>query len=136
MFADIFTLGLQYGDVSHICGYLVDLNRKGSDPVVALAKYTREIFVPNFGSLETYSTGYLKDTRSTNESASRCWFWMTCNQLAYWKTYPGRTSICSPKLTPEHFEKHCETVFEMNFTNIRNIGEFNKKHDITNNRKI
>lgn len=133
LFADIFTLGLQYGDLSHICGYLVDSNRKGSDSIMALAQYTREIFVPKFGSLETYSTGYLRDTRSTNESSSRCWFWMTCNQLAYWQTYPGRTSIRSPKLTPEHFDRQCAAVFDMNFTNIRNTDEFNKKYDITNN---
>ena len=133
LFADIFTLGLQYGDVAHLCGPLIDANRKGSDTVVALSKYTREVFIPNYGSLEVYATGYLRDTRSTNESASRCWFWMTCNQLAYWQTSPGRASIRSPKLTPEHFEKQCEAVFDMDFTNIRNINEFNKKYDITNN---
>lgn len=133
MFADIFSLGPQYGDRAHLCGALLDAHIKGSDTVVAFAKYANEVFVPKFGSLEPYSTGYLQIQSATNVSASRCWFWMTCNELGYWQTYPDRTGIRSPVLTTEHFNKQCEAVFNMNFTDIRNVDQFNKDHDITNN---
>ncbi|OHT00601.1 Clan SC, family S28, unassigned serine peptidase [Tritrichomonas foetus] len=132
VFADIFTLGLQYGDVSHFCGAMVDAYRANSDTVTALAKYAREVFYPNYGPVEGYATYYMRDETSANKSSSRCWLWMTCNQLGYWQTYPGRTSLRSPKLTTEHFNKQCKAVFDVDFE-YRDVNKFNQDHDITHN---
>ena len=129
VFGDIFTLGLQYGDVSHFCSPLVDAYMKGSDTVSALAKYAKEVFYPTYGNVETYSTGYLRDETAENKSSSRCWLWMTCNELGYWQTYPGRIGIRSPKLTTEHFNNQCKAVFDMDFPN-RDVDQFNRNYDI------
>ena len=123
---ELFTLSLQYGHLSELCGPLVDAHYLGQDTVMALAKYTKGFFAQNYGFAESYSTDFMKKPIIGAESNARCWFWMTCNEVAYWQIYAGRLSLRSPAVTQEAFENQCQRVFghEMH----PNVDEFNKKY--------
>ena len=54
----------------------------------------------------------MKKMASTTENvAPRSWLWMTCNELAYWQTSPGRLGLRSPKLDKESYQEQCRNVF-------------------------
>ena len=112
---EIFTLALQYNHVEKVCGPLVDSLRSGDDAIMALAKFTKDYFIPTFcdGDLaRTYSDDEMKKMASTTENvAPRSWLWMTCNELAYWQTSPGRLGLRSPKLDKESYQEQCRNVF-------------------------
>ena len=108
---ELYTLGLQYCNMSQLCGPLVDAYRKGDDTVMALARYAKTWFAKNQETPDSYSTNWRKEKTSGPESSSRAWFWMTCNELAWWQTYGGRTSLRGPLVTVESFEDQCRDVF-------------------------
>ena len=110
---EIFSLAPQYGRRSLVCGPLEDSLRTGNDPLMALAKFTRDTFSPLFcdGNISnTYSNSRMKDTSNIN-SGSRMWLWMTCNELAYWQVSPGRLGLRSPLVNQEFFSNQCKDVF-------------------------
>ena len=109
---EVYSLGLQYCNLSQLCGTLVDTYRKGEDTVQALARYTKTWFARNQEIPMTYSTNYRREKISGPESSSRAWFWMTCNELAWWQVYGGRTSLRGPLVTVEVFENQCKDVFD------------------------
>ena len=128
--AEMFTLGLQYNNVGAFCDPLVDTLRTRDDPVMVLAKYAKEVFLPGgLASWEDYSIDSLRDETLGNSSHSRCWFWQTCNELGYWQTYPGRVGLRSPILTKEGFEEKCQKVFgrEMH----PDADKWNQEHKVT-----
>jgi hypothetical protein len=108
---EIFTLGLQYDNLSTICGPLTDAYMKGESTVTALARYATTWFKENQATPDEYSTNYRKEKNSGPESSSRAWFWMTCNELAWWQTYGTRTSLRGPSVTVDIFEDQCKDVF-------------------------
>jgi len=110
---EVFTLGLQYCNLSSLCGPLTDAYIKGESTVSALAKYTNTWFKENEATPDEYSTNYRREKISGPESSSRSWFWMTCNELAWWQTYSGRTSLRGPSVTVEMFEDQCKDVFDI-----------------------
>lgn len=112
---EFFTLALQYNHVERICGPLIDAARTGGDAVTALAKFASDYFVPTFcgGDLAaTYADEVMREMEGRTEGvAARSWLWMTCNELAYWQTSPGRLGLRSPKLDRAAFEEQCRNVF-------------------------
>ncbi|KAI5507253.1 serine-type peptidase protein [Trichomonas vaginalis G3] len=109
---EIFSLGAQYGRRQQLCGPLEDTLITGADPVMAIAKYTREIFTPNYADddiIGTYSNSRLSVTSTPN--GPRAWLWMTCNELAYWQVNSGRLTLRSKKVTQDFFLNQCKTVF-------------------------
>lgn len=124
---ELFTLSLQYAHLDKLCGPLVDAHKKGDDLLMAFSKYAKNFFYPTFGDPAAYSTSYMKDTTATNKSASRCWLWMTCNELGYWQYSPGRVGIRSQKLnSKEPFLKQCKDVFGIDMD--PDTDGFNKKN--------
>ena len=127
---EMFTLAPQYGMREKVCGPLVDAHRAGDDLVVALSKYAKDFFIPKFcdGSIyKTYADDYFKSLENTNENVGgRSWLWITCNELAYWQTSPGRLGLRSPKLTKEAFQEQCKNVFGEGI--VPNVNAFNEKY--------
>lgn len=124
---EFFTLALQYGSLAQICGPLVDAARTGSDPVMALANLVRSDFGKGqFGNLWDYSDKVMQDTTAGLGHAARAWLWMTCNEVAYWQTGAGRTSLRSNKVTKEFFRNQCHNVFAPEIE--PNVTAFNLKY--------
>ncbi|KAH0788616.1 Clan SC, family S28, unassigned serine peptidase [Histomonas meleagridis] len=133
---ELFTLSIQYGHLSDLCGPLVDAFKSGNDLLTAFSKYAKEFFYPNYGDPNAYTAQYMQRTINTNESSSRCWLWMTCNELGYWQYSPGRVGIRSPRLNSEEpFLQQCKDVFGIDMK--PDVDEFNRKNgglyqDVTN----
>jgi pimeloyl-ACP methyl ester carboxylesterase len=109
---ELFSLGPQYGARAQLCGPLEDTLTTGADPLMVLAKYSREIFIKNYANgdaVKTYSDGELK--KETLPNGPRAWLWQTCKELAYWQIASGRLSIRSPKIDQEYFHSQCKNVF-------------------------
>jgi len=123
---ELFTLALQYNHLNEICGPLIDAHYQGKDTVVALATYAKGFFASAHGYAESYSTSWMKFTGTGPKSNSRCWFWMTCNQLAYWQTYAGRLSLRSQNVTTASFEDQCARVFDKEMH--PDVDAFNQKY--------
>ena len=127
--AELFALGVQTSDRARLCDPLVDTLVTGADPVYVLARYAKEVFLgEDLGSWEDYAIPSLQEETAENRSASRCWFWQTCNELAYWQTWPGRVGLRSKILTKEGFEAKCKAVFgkEMH----PDTDQWNKNHQV------
>lgn len=110
---EIFSLAPQYGQRAKVCGPLEDTLVTGADPLMALAKFSREVFEPDYadGSIETtYSDAALKNTAAPN--GPRAWLWMTCNELAYWQVHSGRLSLRSHSVDEDFFLNQCRNVFD------------------------
>ena len=125
---EMFSLAPQYGYRNQVCGPLLDSLTSGSDPVMALAKYAREFFIPKFcgGSIyETYSTARMQSISKIN-AGSRMWLWMTCNELAYWQVSPGRLGLRSSKVDQAFFSKQCKDVFGIEM--FPDTDAFNEKY--------
>lgn len=112
---EIFTIAPQYGQRAQLCDPLVDTLKTRADPLEALAKFSREYFVPKIcgGNVSaTYSSAVMKKQSGMTENvAPRSWLWMCCNELAYWQTSPGRLSIRPHNLTQQYFKDQCTDVF-------------------------
>lgn len=109
---ELFSLGPQYGARAQLCGPLEDTITTGADPLMALAKYSREVFIKNYAdgdAVKTYSDSML--TNETLPNGPRSWLWQTCNELAYWQINSGKLSIRSEKVNQEYFHKQCTDVF-------------------------
>lgn len=127
--AELFTLGIQTCGRAKLCDPLVDTLTTGEDPVYVLARYAKDVFLrEELGAWEDYAISNLRDEGAENSSSSRCWFWQTCNELAYWQTYPGRVGLRSSILTKEGFEKKCKDVFGMEMH--PNTKEWNENHRV------
>lgn len=126
---EMYTLYLQYGDVREICNILESTLYTGESAVAALARFCRDYFIPNKcdGNILTYSNKYMKNAIAGPESGPRCWLWMTCNELAYWQTSPGRLGLRSPKLNVEFFHQQCKDVFYDDMP-LPDTEGFNKKY--------
>jgi pimeloyl-ACP methyl ester carboxylesterase len=125
---EIFSLGPQYGDRARLCAALEDSTVSGSSPLVRLAKYTKEIFAPEYAGgdvIGTYSDAEMHDaTKSMN--GARAWMWMTCNELAYWQVAPGRLSLRSPSVNQDFFKDQCKAIFDKEMP-IPDTDTFNNK---------
>lgn len=128
---ELFTLAPQYGARERLCGPLVDTLRTRADPLMALANFSREYFVPHFcggDMVPTYSRKAMKEMEGKKaNTGSRSWMWMTCNELAYWQVSPGRLSIRPKALTPDYFKKQCEDIFGAGYGDPK-VEEFNNKY--------
>lgn len=139
---ELFTLALQYNGLSHICSPLVDANRANRDLVSALAKFSREYFIPRFcgdhnGVLETYDRDrLLKAAERNHDTGARSWLWMTCNELAYWQVSPGRTGLRPTQLNQKYFEDQCKHVFPDQPVFHPNVTEFNEKYGGLNQKSV
>jgi hypothetical protein len=129
-FGETFTVGPQFSNVAQLCGPLLDTLRTGSDPVIALATYARA----NAG-LQTMSLNYLRNETAANESEDRCWFWVTCNELAYWQTSPGRIGLRGVNLTTAGFEEKCRAVFNDSMPP-PDVDKFNSEHNLTRGNNV
>jgi pimeloyl-ACP methyl ester carboxylesterase len=112
---DIFTIGPQYSQRSPLCDPLVDTLKTGADPFEVLAKYSRDVFVPDFcdgNASETYSRTVMRNGQTQASGVgARSWQWMTCNEVAFWQVSPGRLSVRTRNLTQEWFAKQCDAFF-------------------------
>jgi serine protease 16 len=109
---ELFSLGPQYGARAQLCGPLEDTVTTGEDPLMVLAKYSREVFIDNYAdgdAVKTYSDSML--VNETLPNGPRAWLWQTCYELAYWQISSGRLSIRSPKIDQDYFHKQCKDVF-------------------------
>lgn len=132
---ELFTLALQYNGLSHVCSPLVDANRANRDLVAALAKFSREYFIPRFctnhdGVLETYDRDHLLKAADRNhDTGARSWLWMTCNELAYWQVSPGRTGLRPTQLNQSYFQDQCKYVFpDTEKPVLPDVNKFNEKY--------
>lgn len=141
---ELFTLALQYNGLSHICSPLVDANRANRDLVTALAKFSREYFIPRFcgssdGVLETYDRDrLLKAAERNRNTGARSWLWMTCNELAYWQVSPGRTGLRPTQLNQKYFEDQCKYVFPDADPPVvhPDVNAFNEKYGGLNQKNV
>lgn len=127
---ELYTLALQYGNLTQLCGPLVDAYRAGNDVVYALSKYAKGFFAETQGYPDSYADYYLKDESNPN-SGTRSWYWMTCNDVAFWQTSPGRLGLRSPALTAKYFDDQCEKIFGAG--HIPDVDKFNKEHEYFKN---
>ncbi|EAY10768.1 Clan SC, family S28, unassigned serine peptidase [Trichomonas vaginalis G3] len=122
---ELFTLSLQYNNLSKVCSPLVNARRLGYDTVSALATYAKGWFYENQAKPQEYSTAHMRNITGPNND-QRCWFWMTCNQLAYWQIGKGRLSLRGEKVTKEVFEDQCKDVFDQEMH--PDVDAFNAKY--------
>ena len=125
---ELFSLGPQYGKRDQLCGPLEDTITTGRDPVMALAKYAREVFIKNYAdgdAVKTYSNAALKNTAAPN--GPRSWLWQTCSELAYWQVNSGRLTLRSKHVDQDYFLKQCQDVFGETMT-IPNTTKWNEDH--------
>ena len=129
----VINYGAQYSDITSYCSYIVDANRLNKDLVEAFVSYYREYYVPKNGGFQSSKNFMIRlgDEAADNASDSRCWFWMTCNQLGYWISYSGRSGLRSKNMSPDFYDAQCKETFNMDFH--RDIPAFNKKYDILHN---
>jgi hypothetical protein len=129
---DIFTISPQYSERGRLCDPLVDTLRTGADPVMALAKFSREYFIPHFCDgdvVATYSSDWMKNVAlCPSNTGARSWQWMTCNEVAYWQVSPGRLSIRPKNLTQEWYADQCEYIFGSEYR-WPNVTKFNEDYN-------
>ena len=111
---EMFSLSPQYGKREAICGPLENTIITGEDPMMALAKFSRDVFAKDDSIYNMYANEYLKNDTNIEHPAARSWQWMTCNELAYWQVAPGKTTLRSPKVTQDFFYQQCRDVFDEN----------------------
>ena len=125
---ELFSLGPQYGKRDQLCGPLEDTITTGRDPVMALAKYAREVFIKNYAdgdAVKTYSNAALKNTTAPN--GPRSWLWQTCSELAYWQVNSGRLTLRSKHIDQQYFLNQCIDVFGSDMT-IPDTNAWNNDH--------
>ncbi|OHS93589.1 Clan SC, family S28, unassigned serine peptidase [Tritrichomonas foetus] len=140
---ELFTLSLQYNAVEQICSPLVDAVRANRDPVAALAKFSREYFIPRFcgdreGLLETYDRDRMRaQGQRVTGTGPRAWLWMTCNELAYWQVSPGRLGLRPEQLNQDYFRAQCDYVFGEEEGHIYpDVEAFNELHGGLNQTEV
>jgi len=137
---DIFSLGPQYSRAAKLCDPLVDTLRTKADPFMVLAQFSRDYFVPKFcdGNVSSwYSRNVMqRQASATSNAGARSWQWMTCNELGYWQTTPGRTRLRAPGLTAEAFEDNCRTVFKNASMPPPDVDGFNQRHNVTKGNNV
>jgi hypothetical protein len=126
-FGDIFVTGAQLSNITALCAPLVDTLRTGADPLIAVAKYAKEI-----GGFE--DTTDVKNETAANESEERCWLWMTCNEVGYWQTSPPERVALRGQATRKQFEDDCKDVF--GFENGPDVDKFNREHNVTKGNNV
>lgn len=123
---ELFSIAPQYGHREALCGPMEGSLITGKDPMLVLAEFNNNFFIPNFIGKTTianeYSTASLKDTKN---KAARSWLWQTCSQLGWWQVGAGKTSLRSPLLTTATFAKQCNDVFGL--TDEPDTDAFNAK---------
>jgi pimeloyl-ACP methyl ester carboxylesterase len=127
---ELFTVGPQFSDVNALCAPLLDTLRLGTDPVIALAEYVKRADI----TFEDLDVPYLQNETVTNERASRGWFWMTCNEVGYWQTWPGRVGLRSKSLTTAGFEDKCQAVFGQEMH--PDVEHFNQVYNVTRGNNV
>jgi pimeloyl-ACP methyl ester carboxylesterase len=132
LLGDIFTIGPQYADRAALCGPLLDAARTQADPIIALARYTRDVFIPVYNGgdiLSSYSRArMLADAGKTENCGGRSWMWMTCNELAFWQVSPGRLSIRPRNLTQTWYSEQCKDIFGEGHS-WPDVEAFNRKYN-------
>ena len=123
---EMFSLSPQYGKRELVCGPLENTIVTGQDPMIALAKFSREVFAADQSIYEMYANEYLANDTNIEHPAARSWQWMTCNELAYWQVAPGKTTLRSPKVTQDFFYQQCKDVFSPDIPR-PNVTAFNEK---------
>ena len=125
---EIFTIAHQYGRLHDLCPPIIDASFKNDDIINSLAKFARGTFKEMACGGEnctlTYSSEELKKDKG-NKLGPRNWLWMTCNELGYWQTSPGRIGIRPKQLTKEYFQNQCNDVFPG--ISPLNVSNFNEK---------
>jgi pimeloyl-ACP methyl ester carboxylesterase len=128
---DIFTIGPQYSARGKLCDPLVDTLKTGGDAFEALAKYSREVFIPQYcdgNATATYSRTAMRNTENQASGAGpRSWQWMTCNEVAYWQVSPGRLSVRTKNLTQKWYADQCADIFGTNHSR-PDTKEFNERY--------
>ena len=123
---EMFSLSPQYGKRDLICSPLEDTLVTGQDPMIALAKFSREVFAKDSSIYEMYANEYMKNDTNIEHPAARSWQWITCNELAYWQVAPGRTSLRSQAVTQDMFYQQCKDIFDENIPR-PDVKAFNEK---------
>lgn len=130
---ELYTLALQYGKLGQICAPLLNAKRLGGDTVAALAKFSREFFIPTFYGdntqlIRSYDRESLKQQeKECSNIGGRAWLWMTCNELAYWQVSPGMTGLRPEQLNQEYFREQCRYVFGEGH-DTPNVAGFNERY--------
>jgi hypothetical protein len=57
---------------------------------------------------------------------------MTCNELGYWQTSPGRVGIRGSTVTTEKFEEQCNETFGVT----PDVDKFNREHNVTKGNNV
>ena len=128
MLGDIFTVGLQYGNVRGLCDVLLDPIDRGTDPVYALSQYMRDYFSPKIcggNCTESYSTEFLKNPLIQN--GGRIWTFLTCTQFGWWQVGTDRTSIRPPSVNKEYYQNQCHEIFDDPPIDDLNVSIFNER---------
>jgi len=111
---EIFTIAHQYGHLHDICPPLVDTTITNDDIIMAIAKFARTTFrsmaCGDEDCIKTYSSDVLKIDQG-DKLGPRNWMWMTCNELGYWQTSPGRIGIRPTQLTKQYYQDQCKRIF-------------------------
>jgi pimeloyl-ACP methyl ester carboxylesterase len=128
-FGDTFITGAQLSDITSFCAPLLDTLKTGADPLIAFAQYAAS----NGGFAEN-GTAPLKDTSAANSSEERCWFWMTCNEVAYWQTSPRSRLSLRGRANTTQFEDQCQDVF--GFPMHPDVDKFNREHNVTRGNNV
>jgi hypothetical protein len=69
----------------------------------------------------------IADAGKSENVYGQMWLWMTCNELGYWQTAPGRLSIRPRNLTQLWYSRQCSEVFGEEHQ-WPNVSAFNKEY--------
>lgn len=113
--ADAAVTAIQYGNPDKLCVPLTEAKKAGEDLVEAYAKYVKEYYTEFMGvSVDTYDQQHLKNTKITDGSSDRLWWFQVCTEVAYFQVAPANDSIRSSKVDTRYHLDLCKNVFGNN----------------------
>ena len=106
-FADIFVMGVQYGNRVSMCQTLVNAKSTSGTLMRAVAALATEYGV----SYEDYDAVTLSKTEIDINKAGRQWTYQYCNEFGFYQTPNDETPMRSETLVEAFWPDYCQRIF-------------------------
>eukprot|EP00003_Mantamonas_plastica_P018672 TRINITY_DN3049_c0_g3_i1.p1 TRINITY_DN3049_c0_g3~~TRINITY_DN3049_c0_g3_i1.p1 ORF type:complete len:493 (+),score=150.61 TRINITY_DN3049_c0_g3_i1:85-1479(+) len=113
MVADCGAELIQYGFHNQLCGPMTASSSQ--DLIATFVKIFENVWIPNLnpgGPIE-YQTKY-SQRLDTTDCAGRSWWWIKCNQLAFFQVAPATGAIRSQEISLDWHRQRCNALFGNN----------------------
>ena len=106
-YADIFTMGVQYGNRVSMCESLVAANRDKDALMKAVAKLATDGGVKYDG----YDAKALSNTKIDTNSNLRQWSWQYCTEFGFFQTPNIEQPLRSQAINMDFWPDYCNRIF-------------------------